>query len=147
MSGIVIANEENLVALGNLGDPVTLLTIIGLFITLALMAWQVRGGLFLGMLITGIIGFFTGQLEFTNQFVSLPPGPVFFALNIMGVFTNVLYPVVLAFLLVTSFDTTGTMIGVAGQAGFMKNGVMPRAKGALLADATATTVGSMFGTS
>ena len=147
MSGIVVASEENLVGLGNLGEPVTLLSIIGLFITLALMAWNVRGGLFIGMLITGLIAFFTGELEFTQQIVSSPPVPVFFDLDIAGVFTNSLYTVVIAFLLVTIFDTTGTMIGVAEQAGFMKNGVMPRAKGALLADATATTVGSMFGTS
>src|SRR5699024_8192486 len=73
--------------------------------------------------------------------------PVFFDLDIGGVFTNGLYTVVFAFLLVTIFDTTGTMIGVAEQAGFMKKGNLPRAKSALLADATATTVGSMFGTS
>src|SRR5699024_3860834 len=72
--------------------------------------------------------------------------PVFFDLDIGGVFTNGLYTVVFAFLLVTIFDTTGTMVGVAEQAGFMKNGQVPRAKTALLADAPATTDGSMFGT-
>src|SRR5699024_4988904 len=86
MSGIVVASEENLVGLGNLGEPVTLLSIIGLFITLALMAWNVRGGLFIGMLITGLIAFFTGELEFTQQIVSSPPVPVFFDLDIAGVF-------------------------------------------------------------
>src|SRR5699024_1712042 len=70
-----------------------------------------------------------------------------FDLDIAGVFTNGLYTVVFAFLLVTIFDTTGTLIGVAEQANFMKDGKLPRAKSALLADATATTVGSMFGTS
>jgi len=146
MSGIVIPNEANMVGFGNLHDPITLLTLAGLFITLVLMAWKVKGALFLGMLITGIIGFFTGHLEFT-QFVSSPPTPVFFDMDIGGVFTHGLYTVVFAFLLVTIFDTTGTMIGVAEQAGLMKNGQLPRAKSALLADATATTVGSMFGTS
>src|SRR5690625_3733834 len=73
--------------------------------------------------------------------------PVFFDLDIGGVFTNGLYTVVFAFVLVRIFDTTGTMIGVAEQAGFMKKGNLPRAKSALLADASATTIGSMFGTS
>ncbi|HLQ97931.1 MAG TPA: NCS2 family permease [Candidatus Dormibacteraeota bacterium] len=146
MSGIVIPNEANMVGFGDLHEPVTLLTIAGLFITLILFAWKVKGALFIGMLITGIIGFFTGYLEFTG-FVSTPPMPVFFDLDVGGVFTNGLYTVVFAFLLVTIFDTTGTMIGVAEQAGFMKKGNLPRAKSALLADATATTVGSMFGTS
>src|SRR5690625_2720744 len=146
MSGIVIANEANLVGFGDLHQPMTLLTLVGLFITLILMARNVKGALFIGMIATGIIGYFTGQLEFTG-ILSTPPAPVFFDMDIDGVFTNGLYTVVFAFLLVTIFDTTGTMIGVAEQAGFMKHGQMPRAKWALLADATATTVGSMFGTS
>src|SRR5690625_3702132 len=85
-------------------------------------------------------------MEFTG-FLSVPPTPVLFDMDISGVFTNGLYTVVFAFLLVTIFDTTGTLIGVSEQAGLMKNGEIPRAKSALLADATATTVGSMFGTS
>ena len=146
MSGIVIPNEVNMVAFGDLHEPMTLLTLAGLFITLILLARKVRGALFIGMLATGIIAFFTGHLEFEG-FASVPPTPIFFDMDIGGVFTNGLYTVVFAFLLVTIFDTTGTMIGVAEQAGFMKNGNLPRAKSALLADATATTVGSMFGTS
>lgn len=52
-----------------------------------------------------------------------------------------------SFLLVTIFDTTGTMIGVAEQAGLMKNNKLPNVRKALLADSTATTVGAVFGTS
>ncbi|MFC4559095.1 NCS2 family permease [Virgibacillus kekensis] len=147
MSGIVVPNEANMVGFGDLHQPITLLTLSGLFVTLVLIARNIKGALFLGMLATGVIGYFTGQLEFTDGFASLPPVPVFFDLDIGGVFANSLYTVVFAFLLVTIFDTTGTMIGVAEQAGFMKKGKLPRAKSALLADATATTVGSMFGTS
>lgn len=146
MSGIIVPNEANIVGFGDLGQPMTLLTIAGLFITLILFVWNVRGALFLGMLATGIIAMITGQLEF-DKVLSAPPSPVFFDMDIGGVFSNGLYTVVFAFLLVTIFDTTGTIIGVAEQAGFMKNGKLPRAKSALMADATATTVGSMFGTS
>ncbi|WP_430787945.1 NCS2 family permease [Virgibacillus flavescens] len=146
MSGLVVPSEATMVAFGDLHQPMTLLTLAGLFITLILMARNIKGALFIGMLITGIIGLFTGQLEF-GGLTSAPPAPVFFDMDIGGVFANSLYTIVFAFLLVTIFDTTGTMIGVAEQAGFMKNGKLPRAKSALLADATATTVGSMFGTS
>ncbi len=145
-TGIVIANEATMVGFGDLHEPMTLLTLAGLFITLAFMARNIKGALFLGMIATGVIGIFTGQLEFTGV-LSAPPAPVFMDMDIGGVFTHGLYTVVFAFLLVTIFDTTGTMIGVAEQAGFMKNGQFPRAKAALLADATATTIGSMFGTS
>ncbi|SES68063.1 putative MFS transporter, AGZA family, xanthine/uracil permease [Oceanobacillus limi] len=146
-SGIVIPNEENIVGLGDLHEPMIILTVVGLLITIILYVLKVKGALFLGMLVTGLIAFLTGQLSFTEGVVSAPPAPVFFDIDVAGVFTHGLYTVVFAFLLVTIFDTTGTMIGVSEQAGYMKNGKMPRAKQALLADATATTVGSMFGTS
>lgn len=146
MSGIVVANPSNLVTFGDLHRSVTLLTVIGIFVTLILMARRVPGALFIGMAVTGLIGYFTGQLHFEG-IVSAPPAPVFMDMNLSGVFTQGLYTTVFAFLLVTLFDTTGTLIGVAEQTGAMKNGEFPRAKSALLADATATTVGSLFGTS
>lgn len=145
-AGIVIPNEANITGLGDLTDPMVILTIIGLFLTLTFYVLNVKGALFIGMVITGIIAALTGQLEFGGV-VSAPPVPVFFDLDIAGVFSHGLYTVIIAFLLVTLFDTTGTIIGVAEQGGFLKNGKLPRSKQALLADATATTVGSMFGTS
>lgn len=146
MSGLVVPGEANIIEFGNIRDPMTALTIVGLFITLILMARKIKGALFLGMAATGLIAYFTGQLEFTG-WVSAPPTPVFFDLDIVGVFKQGIYSVLFAFLLVTIFETTGTIIGVAEQGGFMKNGHLPRAKPALFADAAATMVGSTFGTS
>src|SRR5690625_4788716 len=83
MSGIVIPNEENMVGFGDLHDPITLLTLAGLFVTLILLVWKVKGALFIGMIVTGILGFFTGHLEFTGV-TSVPPAPVFFDLDIGG---------------------------------------------------------------
>ncbi|GAE37633.1 xanthine/uracil/thiamine/ascorbate permease family protein [Halalkalibacter akibai JCM 9157] len=131
MAGIVVPNPETLVTFGNLHDPITLLTIFGLFLTLVLMARNVKGALFFGMVITAIVGIFVGLLQFDGV-VSTPPTPVFFDMDIAGVFTFGLYTVVISFLLVTIFDTTGTMIGVAEQAGFLKDGKFPRAKPALM---------------
>lgn len=144
-SGIVVPNEATMVAFGDLHKPVTVLTLAGLFITLILMARKVQGALFIGMAATAIIGYFMGLMKF-DGFIALPTAPVLFDLDIMGVFTHGLYTVVFAFLLVTIFDTTGTMIGVAEQAGLMKNNQFPRAKQALMADALATTAGSLMGT-
>lgn len=145
-SGIVVPSEATMVAFGDLHQPVTILTLIGLLITLVLMARNVRGALFIGMLVTAFAGYFMNLLEFKGV-ASLPPAPVLFDIDIAGVFSNGLYTVVFAFLLVTIFDTTGTMIGVAEQAGLMKEGKFPRAKHALMADALATTTGSLLGTS
>ncbi|MBX0357298.1 NCS2 family permease [Halobacillus sp. Nhm2S1] len=147
MSEIIVPSEETLVTLGDLTAKGPLLTVFGLFFTLILIARNVTGGLFIGMFVTGIIGFFTGQLQLEG-FIQAPPAPVFWDMDIGAVFSNGLYTVIFAFLLVTIFDTTGTMIGVAEQAGFIrKDGSLPRARAALMADASATTVGAMFGTS
>jgi AGZA family xanthine/uracil permease-like MFS transporter len=146
---IFVANESNLVGLGDLTAPVPLLTIAGLFITLILMVRKVPGALFIGMIITAIIGYFTGMLDLTAKQLlpSLPEGIAFFDLDLGGVFTNSLYAVVFSFLLVTIFDTTGTMVAVSEQAGLLKDGKFPRAKQAFLGDSIATTVGAAFGTS
>ncbi|KWW11499.1 MULTISPECIES: NCS2 family permease [Peribacillus] len=145
-AGIVVPNESTMVTLGDLHQPGTVLALAGLFITLILMARNIKGAIFIGMIVTAVIGYFIGLLDF-NGVLSVPPTPVFFDIDIAGVFTHSLYSVVFAFLLVTIFDTTGTLIGVTEQAGLTKDGKIPRAKKAFLGDAIATTVGSMFGTS
>lgn len=152
LSGLVEAHPQNLVKLGDLTSAPVLLTLFGLLITLILTVMKVYGALFYGMIATGIVAFFTGQLKFEAklmQLPSLPEGIIVWnpAVALMDVFQYGMLGIVISFLLVTLFDTTGTMIGVAKQAGLMKGNKMPRAKQALLADSVATTVGAMFGTS
>ncbi|CAN2255270.1 hypoxanthine/guanine permease PbuO [Bacillus vallismortis] len=151
-AGIVAADESNLVTLGNLHSPGVILTLIGLLISVVLMVLNVSGALFIGMTATALIAFFTGQLHLPKGFMSLPHLPDGLIIsNPFSAFGDVvhhgLYAVVFSFLLVTIFDTTGTMIGVAEQAGLMKNNKLPNVRKALLADSTATTVGAVFGTS
>lgn len=146
MSKLVVGNSDALVTLGDLRDPVAVLSIIGLFVTIVLIALRVKGALFVGMFVTAIIGYFMGMLQLDGV-VSTPPSIVFFDVDIPGVFAGGLYAVVFSFLLVTIFDTTGTLIGVTEQAGLMKDGKSPKLKSAFAADAVATTVGATLGTS
>lgn len=151
-TGIITSHPSNLVALGDLHQPSAILALIGLTVTLILMTLRVNGALFFGMIVTGLIAFFTGQLSFDQGFLSLPSLPdgliILNPFHALGdVIQHSLYAVVFSFLLVTIFDTTGTMVGVAQQAGLMKGKTMPRAREALLSDSIATTVGAMFGTS
>ncbi|WP_377887377.1 NCS2 family permease [Alkalihalobacillus sp. R86527] len=152
MTGIIVADKENLVTLGNLHSPEVLLALGGLIITLILMARNIHGALFFGMIATAIIAILTGQLEFKEGIVGSPSSPDLFVFGSpLQAFKDMieygLYAVVFSFLLVTLFDTTGTMVGVAEQAGLMKGKKMPRARQALLADSIGTTVGAIFGTS
>lgn len=152
LTGIIAADENNLVKLGDLHSPSALLALFGLAITIILMVRGVNGALFIGMITTGLVAFFTGQLSFNDGLIGAPSMPEgLIAFNPISAFGDVvghgLYAVVFSFLLVTIFDTTGTMIGVAQQAGLMKGNTMPRARQALLADSVATSVGAMTGTS
>ncbi len=54
--------------------------------------------------------------------------------------------VILTFLFIDFFDTAGTLVAVATQAGIMKDNKLPRAGRALFSDSLATIVGSVFGT-
>ena len=152
LSKIITAHPTNLVGLGDLHAPSAWLALLGLAITLVLMMLRINGALFFGMVITGLIAFFTGQLHFDQGFMSLPSLPEGLVVSnpltaLTDVIQHSLYAVVFSFILVTIFDTTGTMIGVANQAGLMKGNKLPRARQALLSDSIATTIGAMFGTS
>ncbi|OZM56811.1 guanine permease [Lottiidibacillus patelloidae] len=151
MTGLVVANEQTLVTLGNLQSPTVLLSLFGLFVTLVFIVLRVPGALFVGMIATAIVAYFTDYLVIATDIFAVPSMPDLVIsnplLSFVDVFNYGLYAVVFAFLLVTLFDTTGTMIGVAEQAGLTKNNKLPKAKQALLADSVATSVGAMFGTS
>lgn len=146
---IIVASPATLLTLGNLREPMTSLTIIGLIASLILMAYQVQGFLFFGMLITAVLAWITGLLTMPERFVSAPTGlsATAFQLDINGVFSGGMYAVIFTFLLITLFDTTGTMLGVAEQAGLLKDNKFPRSRGALLADAIGTSTGALLGTS
>jgi AGZA family xanthine/uracil permease-like MFS transporter len=151
LSGLVKAHPTNLVTLGDLHSPSVILTLIGLAVTLACISLNIHGALFIGMIVTGIIAFATGQLTFDKGFFSVPEVPHLLIWNpvdaVMDVWHYGLYAVVFSFLLVTLFDTTGTVLGVAKQAGLMEGNKLPRAERTILADSIATLIGSMFGTS
>lgn len=74
-SGIITADPQNLVKLGNLSSPVVILTLVGLMISVILMVLQVNGALFIGMLATTLIALATGQLHFPKVLVDTPALP------------------------------------------------------------------------
>ncbi|WP_207696150.1 xanthine/uracil permease [Enterococcus sp. DIV0212c] len=149
--GIIVSNESTLVALGPLNVGSTWLTIFGLVITAIMMVRRVPGGIFIGMTATTVLGLVTGLIEVPAKIVSAAPSlkPTFLvALKHVGDINSLqLWVVVLTFLLVTFFDTAGTLVGLANQAGFMKDNKMPRVGKALAADSTAMLAGSLLGTS
>lgn len=149
--GLIVANKSTLVGLGDLSVGTTWLTIFGLVITAILMVKKVPGGIFIGMVLTTLLGLVTGLIHAPSAIISAAPSlrPTFLvAVRHIGDINSLqLVVVVLTFLLVTFFDTAGTLVGLANQAGFMKDNKMPRVGKALASDSTAMLVGSLLGTS
>ena len=141
-----------------------LLAIIGIIVTGILVVKNIKGNILWGILITWLLGIicqFTG-LYVPNAdlgFYSLLPdfsyglsipslSPIFCKLDFSGIFSLNFIVILFAFLFVDLFDTIGTLIGVSAKADMLdENGKLPRIKGALMADAVATTVGAVIGTS
>ncbi len=148
--GIVVAAPGVLVGLGDLSQPAPLLTIGGTLLIVALTARNVPGALLVGMLITAGIALIADMAEF-HGVVSAPPslGPTLFALDFVGLVTHPgFWVAVIVFFFLDLFDTIGTLIGVATTANLLDNeGRLPHAERALAADAGATVVGAVMGTS
>ena len=141
-----------------------LLAVIGIIITGILVAKNIKGNILWGILITwllGIIcqfaglyvpnaalGYYSLLPDFSNG-ISIPSlAPIFAQFSLEGVPILEFIVIVFAFLFVDLFDTLGTLIGVSSKANMLdENGKLPRIKGALLADAVATTAGAVLGTS
>ena len=149
--GLVVADKSTVVSLGSFTTASTWLTVIGLVVTAVLMVRRVPGAIFIGMIVTAIVGLVTGLIPVPHGIVSAAPSlkPTFgVALTHIGeINTLQMWVVVLTFLLVTFFDTAGTLVGLAQQAGFMKDNKMPRVGKALMSDSTAMLAGSILGTS
>ena len=149
-SGILISNEATIVSLNPeafTGTP--LLTLIGVAITALLIIRKVPGGILLGMIITAIIGIFTGQVVRPEGIIEAPPSlaPTLMQMDILGALELGVLTIVFAFLFVDFFDTAGTLTGVAKQGNMLVDNKLPRANRALTADAVATMAGAALGTS
>ena len=140
------------------------LALVGILITGILVIKNIKGNILWGILITWILGIicqFAGiyvpnpELGFYNLLpdfsngLSIPSlSPILFKLDFHGIVSADFVVILFAFLFVDLFDTIGTLVGVSSKAGMLdENGKLPRIKGALLADAIATTAGAALGTS
>ncbi|MBS9774251.1 MAG: NCS2 family permease [Tenacibaculum sp.] len=150
-SGIVVSSEATLVTLGTMTQPSVLLAFLGIVITGLLLTFNVKGALFIGILISTIIGIPLGltKLPDTN-FLSIPPSldPIFFKFEWDKILTVDMLIVLFTFLFVDMFDTMGTLIGVSTKAEMIdEKGNIPRIKQAFFADAIGTFFGAILGTS
>ena len=148
-AGIIVDNGSTLVNLGDLKSPTSILFVIGLILTSALVVLKVKGGILIGMLGTAIIGIPFGITKFTGV-IAMPASiaPIFCKFEWSQVLSWDMLVVVFTFLFIDMFDTIGTVVGVSVKSGMVdKDGHVDGISKILMADAVATTAGACFGTS
>jgi AGZA family xanthine/uracil permease-like MFS transporter len=117
-------------------------------LTATLMAKRVPGAFLWGILAATCLALPLGVVRFEGL-AGRPPSlaPTFMQLDLRGALAPGMIPVVCVFFFLALFDSIGTLVGVGEQAGLMRDGVLPRARQALLADAVGTVAGAALGTS
>lgn len=137
------------VKLGNIGQQPVLLAVAGLLLTTVLLARKVNGALLYGIGLTTLASVLLGITPLPSALVSLPPSltPILGKLDIAGTLQPGIFPVVLVIFLMAFLDTIGTLLGLSMRADLLDaNGNLPEIERPMLADAVATTVAPLLGT-
>lgn len=158
-AAIIVGDASTFVALGNVTDPSVLLAVFGILLTIFLVVKKVPCGVFVGMVITAVIGLVLGFMGIEGM--PALPETVFntnFEISTFGAFAQGFgelfsnpfncFIVIFSFLFVDFFDTAGTLISVGNSCGLVnEEGELENAEKALLADSIGTVVGAILGTS
>jgi AGZA family xanthine/uracil permease-like MFS transporter len=148
-SGLVISDPATTVTIGNLRQGSTALAACGLMLMAALLAWRVKGAMLLGILATTAIGLITGVAKWQPQSYSLGElAQTAGKLDVGAALKLGFLEIVFVFLFIDLFDNIGTLLAVGKKAAlFDEAHKIPRLNRILFADASATVIGSLTGTS
>jgi len=153
-AGIVVADKATFVAVGHLAAPAPLLACVGLFITGALLARNVKGSILIGILATTFLGMAVGIVPLPRGIgdimsFSLPSlAPTLLHLDIKGAWEFGIFSIIFTFTIVELFDNMGTLIGLTRKAKLMNDqGEIENLNRALTTDACGTIISALFGTS
>jgi AGZA family xanthine/uracil permease-like MFS transporter len=147
-AGLIVSNPVTFVTFGKLSDRAVLLATAGLLLTAMLMARGISGAILIGIAATAAAGIPMGLSHWPTHLFSLPHASgTLFKLDLAGAAKLGLGELIFVFFFVDLFDNVGTLVGVCEQGGFLRDGKLPRASRALLADAFGTMAGALTGTS
>ena len=147
--GIIVSNDATFLSMGDFTQMETLLAAFGFLLISVLSIRKVTGAIIIGILIVTLLALSIDLIEF-NGLVSYPPplAPTFLKLDILGALDVTMIAVIMSFLFVNLFDTTGTLLGVASRANLTDiSGSTQNLNQALKADSGASIFGTFFGCS
>lgn len=165
-AGIVVDSPDTLLTLGDLGNPGTVICLIGIIVTAVLVIKNVKGGILIGIVVVAVLGIFVKDpttgiaytqlpsrvLSFDNPVEAL--APTFGQLSLQGMFSGgfkqfvgIVFAI-MSFLIVDLFDSLSVVVGIAPKTGMQKeDGSIPEAGKALRVSAAGAAIGAVFGTS
>ena len=147
-ANIIVANTSTFVGLGKMSDRQVILALLGVLLISILVARRVGSAILIGIIAITLAGIPLGVSHWPAHIFSLPhPGGTFLKLDLRSAAKLGLGELVFVFFFVDLFDNVGTLVGVCEEGGFMRDGKLPRASRALLADAFGTIFGALTGTS
>ncbi len=147
-AGLIASDPSTLVSLGNLGEPMVLLGLFCILLTLLLYAMKVPGAILIGMIATALIGVVAGLIAIPDALVASPELPDFtlFADGFNSEIVSIEFVmVVLALVFMQFFDSTGTLMALGTRAGLMDENGNVTCEKALTVDAGASVVSGVVG--
>ena len=154
-AGLIVPSPATTVTLGNLHAPATLLAVFGILFIAILQAFRVKAAMLIGVLGTAALGALCGQVQWQPHWIS--PSAIrqtAFHLDLRGALHLSAFEIIFVFLFVDLFDNIGTLVAVTERAGLITppgeghaEATIPRLNRIFLADASATVLGSLAGTS
>jgi len=147
-AGLVVTNPATFLSLGNFSDRGVQAACFGILLTVVLIARKVHGSVLLGIMGAMLFGIARGIVHLPGTLIAVPdPSGTLLKLDLPGAVHLGLFEIMFAFLFVDLFDNVGTLMGVCAQAGFVREGKIPRVGRVLLADGVGTVLGALTGTS
>ena len=147
--GLIVSNPATLVGLGKLNTPV-LLGLIGFGVMGYLEMKKVKGGILVGIIVTTVLGIIFKEVALPASIIAMPPSiaPIAFKLDMLGALKISLFGSIFSFMFVDLFDSVGTIMACAHEAEMIdEKGKIQNVSKLLEADAMATVVGALLGTS
>jgi len=148
-TGVIVANKDTLVMIGDLSSHGVLLGILGFFIITVLSSRHFHAAVLVSIVVTSCCGLFFGDVHFSGVY-SIPPdiSGVIGEVDLSGALTLELAGIIFSFMLINLFDSSGTLIGVTDKAGLIDgNGKFPNMNKALYVDSVSSVAGAFIGTS
>ncbi|KNY75287.1 adenine permease PurP [Escherichia coli] len=148
-TGVIVANKDTLVMIGDLSSHGVLLGILGFFIITVLSSRHFHAAVLVSIVVTSCCGLFFGDVHFSGVY-SIPPdiSSVIGEVDLSGALSLELAGIIFSFMLINLFDSSGTLIGVTDKAGLIdSNGKFPNMNKALYVDSVSSVAGAFIGTS